>query len=144
MMFTSQGLMIRAVYPAPMYSSPFTSGKYSRHRLNSVVFVISNKVYAIEQSFVDICAFAKGGEFAPFDRLPSWDYPSVAKAFSVDGYTVQTGAELIQALDQICAQKHRPALVEVVIPAQDLAPAMAGLVKSITGKTVEQCPTCTG
>lgn len=116
----------------------------SRHRLNSVVFVISNKVYAIEQSFVDICAFAKGGEFAPFDLLPTWDYLSLAKAFSVQGYKVQTGGELLQALDQINAQQDKAALVEVVIPAQDLAPAMAGLVKSITGKTVEQCPACKG
>lgn len=116
----------------------------SRHRLNSVVFVMSNKVYAIEQSFVDICAFAEGGEFAPFDVLPSWDYLSLAKAFSVAGYKVQTGAELIQALDQICSQKDRPALVEVMIPSQDLAPAMAGLVKSITGNTIEQCPNCKG
>jgi len=111
----------------------------SRHQLNSVVFVISNKVYAIEQSFVDICAFAKGGQFAPFDLLPTWDYHSLAKAFAVEGYRVQSGEELLQALEQIMILKHKPALVEVVIPSQDLAPAMAGLVKSITGKTVEQC-----
>lgn len=111
----------------------------SRHQLNSVVFVISNKVYAIEQSFVDICAFAKGGHFAPFDLLPEWDYLSLAKAFAVKGYKVQTGAELLRALEQIMAQKDQAALVEVVLPSQDLAPAMAGLVKSITGKTVEQC-----
>ncbi|MDR7121336.1 thiamine pyrophosphate-binding protein [Rheinheimera soli] len=111
----------------------------SRHQLNSVVFVISNKVYAIEQSFVDICAFAKGGHFAPFDLLPTWDYHSLAKAFAVEGYRVQSGEELLQALEQIMTLKDKPALVEVVIPSQDLAPAMAGLVKSITGHTVEQC-----
>lgn len=111
----------------------------SRHQLNSVVFVISNKVYAIEQSFVDICAFAKGGQFAPFDLLPTWDYLSLAKAFAVEGYKVQTGAELQQALDKIMANNDTPALVEVIIPSQDLAPAMAGLVKSITGNTVDQC-----
>lgn len=115
----------------------------SRHQLNSVVFVISNKVYAIEQSFVDICAFAKGGQFAPFDLLPTWDYHSLAKAFAVEGYRVQSGDELLQALEQIMTQKDKPALIEVVIPSQDLAPAMAGLVKSITGNTVEQCPITT-
>jgi indolepyruvate decarboxylase len=114
----------------------------SRHQLNAVVFVISNKVYAIEQSFVDICVFAKGGEFAPFDQLPVWDYLALAKAFSVSGYRVQTGTELISALDQINATPATPALVEVLIPSQDLAPALAGLVQSITGNTVEQCPVC--
>lgn len=111
----------------------------SRHQLNSVVFVRSNKVYAIEQSFVDICAFAKGGQFAPFDLLPSLDYLTLAKDFAVEEYKVQTGAELQQALNKIMANKETPALVEVIIPSQDLAPAIAGLVKSITGNTVDQC-----
>ncbi|WP_233280251.1 thiamine pyrophosphate-dependent enzyme [Rheinheimera mangrovi] len=111
----------------------------SHHQLNSVVFVRSNKVCAIEQSFVDICTFAKGDQLAPFDLRLSLDYLSLAKAFAVEEYKVQTGAELQQALNKIMANKETPALEEIIIPSQNLAPAMAGLVKSITGNTVDQC-----
>jgi indolepyruvate decarboxylase len=111
----------------------------SRNKLNPVVFVMSNGVYAIEQSFVNICAFTPHGEFAPFDVLPSWDYLSLAKAYGMLGHKVKTGEDLLKTLDHIKQNPHEPILVEVVIDKHALAPAMAGLVESITHKTVDQC-----
>lgn len=118
----------------------------SRHRLNAVVFVMSNEVYAIEQSFVDICAFSANGQFAAFDELPSWNYKKLAEAYRMTGFKVKSGAELLATLDHIAAHPQEAALVEVIIPKHNssttsaLAPALAGLVESITGNTVEQCP----
>lgn len=112
----------------------------ARYKLNSVVFVMSNEVYAIEQSFVDICAFTPNGQFAPFDELADWDYPSLATAFGMKGHKVETGKDLLEVLDEITKHPEQPALVEVVIPKHNLAPAMADLVKSITGNTTAQCP----
>lgn len=111
----------------------------ARNKLNAVVFVMSNKVYAIEQSFVDVCAFTPKGKFAPFDELPSWDYPSLAKAYGLEGHRVCNCEELYTLLQHIVANPGQAALVEVVISEHDLAPALGDLVKSITGKSPADC-----
>jgi indolepyruvate decarboxylase len=99
----------------------------ARAGVNAVVFVMSNKGYAIEQAFVDIKAFTPEGEFAPFDVLPAWDYVALAKAFGAQGYSVETEAALAAALEAIKGLEGVPALVEVVIPEKDLAPQLARL-----------------
>lgn len=113
----------------------------SRYKRNCVVFVMSNEVYAIEQSFVDVCAFTPNGHFAPFDQLATWQYQDIAKAYGMKGYKAKTGQELWDVLHEIDKHCTEPALVEICIPKHDLAPAMAGLVESITGNTVAQCTT---
>jgi TPP-dependent 2-oxoacid decarboxylase len=62
-----------------------------RQRCNAVVFVMSNKGYAIEQAFVDINAFKPNGTFAPFDVLPTWDYLALAKSFGFERLSGQNG-----------------------------------------------------
>lgn len=96
-------------------------------KCNAVVFVMSNRAYAIEQAFVDIDAFKPEGEFAPFDLLPAWDYRALALAFGAQGWTVRTIEELEQALAEIDTLEGVPALVEVVIPQKDLAPQLERL-----------------
>lgn len=96
-------------------------------KCNAVVFVMSNQAYAIEQAFVDIDAFTPQGEFAPFDLLPTWDYPSLATAFGARGWRVKTIGELRSVLEEVDALQDVPALVEVVIPQKDLAPQLKRL-----------------
>lgn len=98
-------------------------------KCNAVVFVMSNDAYAIEQAFVDINAFKPDGEFAPFDLLPAWDYPALAKAFGAQGYRVRNVGELEDALTELQGLQDVPALVEVVIPQKDLAPQLARLAE---------------
>jgi indolepyruvate decarboxylase len=99
----------------------------AEQKCNAVVFVMSNDAYAIEQAFVNIDAFQPDGQFAPFDVLPAWDYPSLAKAFGAKGYRVQTVGELAGVLTELQTVTDAPALVEVVIPQKDLAPQLARL-----------------
>lgn len=98
-------------------------------KCNAVVFVMSNKVYAIEQAFVDLKAFTPAGEFAPFDVLPAWDYLALAKAFGAVGRRAETVAELRTVLSEINGLTDLPALVEIVIPEKDLAPQLARLAQ---------------
>lgn len=98
-----------------------------REKCNAVVFVMSNKGYAIEQAFVDITAFTPQGSFAPFDVLPAWDYLALAKAFGAKGYRCRTVKELRAVLAKVKVLKDVPALVEVVIPEKDLAPQLQRL-----------------
>lgn len=94
----------------------------ARNKLNAVIFVMSNAVYAIEQVYVDLSAFKPGPEhkFDTFDLLPHWDYLALAKAFGARGFRVTTVDELVQTLDVLASLTDQPALVEVVIPEKDL------------------------
>ncbi|RUL78378.1 alpha-keto acid decarboxylase family protein [Dyella choica] len=94
----------------------------ARHKLNAVIFVMSNQVYAIEQVYVDMAAFQPGPKhrFDAFDILPSWDYLALAKAFGAEGIRVEKVDELVAALPRIAGIKDKPVLVEVVIPQKDL------------------------
>ncbi|MES2671850.1 MAG: thiamine pyrophosphate-dependent enzyme [Pseudomonadota bacterium] len=94
----------------------------ARNKLNAVIFVMSNQVYAIEQVYVDMSAFKPGPKntFDAFDILPDWDYLALAKAFGAEGIRVETVGQLNAALTRIRKIKDRPVLVEVVIPQKDL------------------------
>ncbi|WP_095159822.1 alpha-keto acid decarboxylase family protein [Pseudomonas sp. Irchel 3E13] len=93
----------------------------ARNKVNALVFVMSNQVYAIEQAFVDIDAFDPEGQFAPFDTLPSLNYPALAEGYGALGYRIETVAQLQELLPHLLALKDRPALVEVKISEKDLA-----------------------
>ena len=101
----------------------------ARNKLNAVIFVMSNGVYAIEQVYVDITAFEPGPEhkFDAFDILPKWDYLALAQAFGAKGYRATTVSELKAVLKELKTLTHQPALVEVVIPEKDLPGQMRRL-----------------
>jgi indolepyruvate decarboxylase len=101
----------------------------ARNKLNAVIFVISNAVYAIEQVYVDITAFEPGPEhkFDTFDILPKWDYLALAKAFGAKGFRVETVSELNAVLHELKNTTDQPSLVEVVIPEKDLPRQMLRL-----------------
>ncbi len=98
----------------------------ARFKLDAVIFVMSNKVYAIEQVFVDITSFEAGPEhtFDAFDILPTWDYTALATAFGADSYRVETVTELNDVLKKLKKRSDRPTLVEVVIPEKNLPQQM--------------------
>jgi indolepyruvate decarboxylase len=101
----------------------------ARNKLNAVIFVLSNGVYAIEQVYVNMDAFDPGpkNKFDAFDILPKWDYLALAKAFGADGYRVTTVSELNALLPKIKSTTNKPILVEVVIPEKDLPDQMKRL-----------------
>jgi indolepyruvate decarboxylase len=101
----------------------------ARNKLNAVIFVMSNGVYAIEQVYVDLTSFEPGPKhkFDAFDILPKWDYVALAKAFGAKGYRVQTVSELKAVLQEIKNVTDQPSLVEVVIPEKDLPGQMRRL-----------------
>ncbi len=94
----------------------------ARNKLNAVIFVMSNAVYAIEQVYVDITSFEPGPQhrFDTFDILPQWDYLALAKAYGARGFRVTSVDELDHTLHALQSLHDQPALVEVVIPQKDL------------------------
>ncbi|MFQ3245209.1 MAG: indolepyruvate decarboxylase [Arenicella sp.] len=101
----------------------------ARYKLNSVIFVMNNGVYAVEQVFVDLDAFKEGSEhkFDEFDILPKWDYHALAKGFGAHHHRAETVAELNHVLDKLKRDTDRPTLVEIIIPEKDLAQQMGRL-----------------
>jgi len=101
----------------------------ARNKLNAVIFVMSNGVYAIEQVYVDLSSFEPGPQhkFDAFDILPKWDYLALARAFGAKGYRVETVSELQAVLRELKNVTDQPCLVEVVIPQKDLPGQMRRL-----------------
>ena len=103
----------------------------ARNKLNAVIFVISNAVYAIEQVYVNMNSFNNPPQpevpFDAFDILPQWDYLALAQAFGAIGRRVTTVAELNAVLAEIKNIEGKPTLVEVVIPKRDLPGQMQRL-----------------
>jgi len=101
----------------------------ARNKLNAVIFVMSNGVYAIEQVYVDLSSFEPGPQhkFDAFDILPKWDYLALARAFGAKGYRVETVSELQAVLQELKNVSDQPCLVEVVIPQKDLPGQMRRL-----------------
>ncbi|MFC4636038.1 alpha-keto acid decarboxylase family protein [Dokdonia ponticola] len=104
----------------------------AKYDVNSVIFVMSNQVYAIEQVFVDVDAFCPEGTFDTFDYLPKWDYMALAKAFGANGYQAHNITELNAVLQKLRTIKNnKPTLVEVIIPEKDLAGQMKNLTPQV-------------
>ncbi len=99
----------------------------ARNNLDTVIFVMSNGVYAIEQVYVDLASFTPKGKFDAFDILATWDYMALAKAFGADGYRATTVNELNTVLQKLKKRSKKPTLVEVVIPQKDLPDQMRRL-----------------
>ncbi|WP_028295160.1 alpha-keto acid decarboxylase family protein [Oceanobacter kriegii] len=110
-----------------------------RNRLNSVVFVMSNGVYAIEQSFVNICAFSPSADFAPFDELPKWNYQQLAATWDIEYRAVEFNADLSHSLNAIQANPDKPYLIEIKLDRKDLAPAVRELADSINQHPFSDC-----
>ena len=102
-----------------------------KYKVNSVIFVMSNQVYAIEQVFVDVNAFCPKGKFDEFDYLPHWDYMALAKAYGANGYRVKNISDLKAVLKKLQVDSNMPTLVEIVIPEKDLAGQMKNLTTQI-------------
>ncbi|HEY9262574.1 thiamine pyrophosphate-dependent enzyme, partial [Chitinophaga sp.] len=101
----------------------------ARNKLNAVIFVMSNAVYAIEQVYVNLDSFKPGPKhvFDTFDILPEWDYLALAKAYGAEGFRVSTIKELNAVLGKLKGITNKPVLVQVVIPEKDLPEQMRRL-----------------
>lgn len=98
-----------------------------RYKVNAVIFVMNNGVYAVEQVFVDPRAFSpsSGVPFDEFDILPKWDYEALAKAFGARYQRAATVDELDEVLCALQDEKDLPTIVNVVIPKNNLPLQMA-------------------
>lgn len=100
---------------------------------DNVIFVMDNRVFAVEQWLIDsnaYCPEPSAPEFKPLTQVPQgciWDYAKLAEAFGGRGYAVSSNAELRDVLGQLREVPINPVtgqptftLVAVRLPAKDL------------------------
>ena len=108
-------------------------GTMAQLRQGGIVFVMDNRVMAVEQWLLNAkvyCADAPPPEFSELTTVPQghiWDYVKLAEGFGGRGYKVETNAELTAVLHQLNEVPNGPAtgeptftLVAVRVPAKDL------------------------
>lgn len=110
---------------------------------NTVVFVMSNGIYGIEQYLVNPNPYRKDNkvdytgkegsllnDFYPYNKLPRWDFVKLAEGFGAVGKKVTNKQELMEVWEEIEKAPDQNFVVEVVIPA-DASP------EAITKKAAE-------
>jgi indolepyruvate decarboxylase len=98
-----------------------------------IVFVMDNRVFAVEQWLINADAFCPTGNppaFAPLTMVPQgyiWDYVKLAEGFGGQGFAVTTNSELSAVLKQIATPPVNPVtgnptftLVAVRLPGKSL------------------------
>jgi len=107
-------------------------GTVAQLEQDAVIFVMDNRVYAVEQWLINADAFCPNSDvkFAPLTDVPQgriWDYVKLAEGFGGIGHAVETNAELSDVLEQLRKPALSPAtgnptftLVAVRLPHDDL------------------------
>lgn len=116
---------------------------------NTVVFVLSNGLYGIEQYLVNPNPFRTPpvdypdpllNSPYPYNRLPAWDFVALAQAFGAQGRRVGTAGELASVLAETRTSPERNVLVEVCLPERDLPHALAAAAAVSVGEDETENP----
>ncbi len=92
----------------------------ARLKQPTIVFVMNNDIYGIEQALVDVTFFTQPpNPPKAYNVLDTWDYAALARAFGCAAERVATFAELDDVLKKL-KHSRETTLVHVVIPMRDL------------------------
>jgi len=116
---------------------------HTAHGHNTVVFVLANGLYGIEQYLVNPNPFRTPpvaypdpllNTPYPYNQLPAWDFVALAQAFGALGRRVRTTADLASVLAEIRTTPERNFVVEVCLPTEDLPHALAASAAASVGE----------
>jgi thiamine pyrophosphate-dependent acetolactate synthase large subunit-like protein len=106
----------------------------------AIVIVVSNQIYAIEQSFVDMNAFIGNQSTNPedvskthykapalYDQLPLFDYVALAKGMGVTGMLAKTMSEFKGMFEKARGHTSGPVLLALQVPPTEQCPQMRAL-----------------
>ncbi len=92
----------------------------TRFRLNPIIFVIDNGIYAVEQWLADSSVFHSDGKLYSECILHPWNYSLLAGVFGCQGWKVGTYGELKDALTGALANANSPSIIQVVVPKKSI------------------------
>ncbi len=93
----------------------------------SIVFLMNNAIFGIEQALINWEAFDNPSEFMPYNLFPVWNYAALANTFGAKPYQVRNLEELIALLPELKKNKNVVSFIDVVIPTTDLPPQIKRL-----------------
>jgi len=88
----------------------------TRFKLNPVIFVIDNGVYAVEQWLADASVSHADKPFYPPCLLHRWNYSMLSEVFGCQGWEVGTYGELKDAVAGALKNSSSPSIIQVRIP----------------------------
>jgi len=87
---------------------------------NSIIFLLHNDVYVIEQVEEDSSPYVNASAtFFPENIIANWDYRKLAESFGADAYRVFTHRELTTAIEKGLRNQNTTTLIEVILPLRD-------------------------
>ncbi|MEU9207282.1 thiamine pyrophosphate-dependent enzyme [Streptomyces sp. NPDC048415] len=92
----------------------------TRFRLNPIIFVIDNGVYAVEQWLADSSVFHADKPFYDPCLLHRWNYSRLSEVFGCRGWEVGTYRELREALTGALENTSSPSLIQVRVPDKSI------------------------
>jgi len=110
---------------------------------NTVVFVLANGIYGIEQYLVNPNPFRKPpidypdplqDKVYPYNKLPEWQISKLTDAFGGEGRKVETIIQLLEVMEEIRSNQTSNFLVEVCIPTTDVPAAIAKAAATKVGE----------
>jgi indolepyruvate decarboxylase len=92
----------------------------TRFKLNPIIFVINNGVYAVEQWLSDSTVFATDKPFYKSCLLQPWNYSKLSEVFGCQGWKVGTYGELEEAVTGALANSSSPSIIQVLVPDKSI------------------------
>ena len=116
---------------------------------NTVVFVLANGIYGIEQYLVNPNPFRERPADYPnplqnnvysYNELPKWQFDKLAEAFGGQGRKAASLAELVAVMDEIRDAPTASFVVEVTIPKTDVPASIAAEAATAVGEDETENP----
>jgi len=105
---------------------------YIHLKQNTVVFVLDNGIYGIEQKLVNpnpfrtnLDDFSSPKEVYEYNKLCRWNYMEFVKVFGGGvGHRVDTVEQLREVIGEICSNAQQPFVIHVSIPQLSIPPTL--------------------
>ncbi|EST35061.1 alpha-keto acid decarboxylase family protein [Streptomyces roseochromogenus] len=92
----------------------------TRFKLNPIIFVIDNGVYAVEQWLADASVFHADKPFYKPCVLHRWNYSMLSEVFGCRGWEVGTYGELTDAVTGALKNSNSPSIIQVRVPDKSI------------------------
>ncbi|KIZ15866.1 alpha-keto acid decarboxylase family protein [Streptomyces natalensis] len=92
----------------------------TRFKLNPIIFVIDNGVYAVEQWLADASVFHTDKPFYKPCILHRWNYSLLSEVFGCRGWEVGTYGELRDAVTGALKNASSPSIIQVHVPNKSI------------------------
>ncbi|ARF53420.1 alpha-keto acid decarboxylase family protein [Streptomyces gilvosporeus] len=92
----------------------------TRFKLNPIIFIIDNGVYAVEQWLADASVFHADKPFYKPCVLHRWNYSMLSEVFGCRGWEVGTYGELRDAVTGALKNANSPSIIQVRVPDKSI------------------------